>query len=72
MKHNANGNGSIRQRPDGRWEARCYINGKRHSFYGDRQNDVVKRMREAMKMQDDGIYFGYAGTQIWPCKEKIQ
>lgn len=57
MKHNANGNGSIRQRPDGRWEARCYINGKRHSFYGDRQNDVVKRMREAMKMQDDGIYF---------------
>ena len=57
MKRNASGNGSVRQRADGTWEARCYINGKRRSFYGERQTDVVKKMREAMKMQDDGIFF---------------
>ena len=57
MKYNAKGNGSVRQREDGRWEARCYINGKRHSFYGDRQTDVLKRMREALKQQDDGVSF---------------
>lgn len=57
MKHNAKGNGSVRQREDGKWEARCYINGKRRSFYADKQADVLKRMREAMKMQDDGVFF---------------
>ena len=57
MKHNAKGNGSVRQRADGKWEARCYVNGKRHSFYGDRQSDVLKRMREALKQQDDGVLF---------------
>ena len=57
MKRNASGNGSIRQRPDGTWEARCYINGKRTSFYAPRQNDVLKKMREAMKQQDDGLIF---------------
>ena len=29
---NAKGNGSIRQRDNGTWEARCIINGKRKSF----------------------------------------
>lgn len=57
MKRNAKGNGSVRQRADGTWEARCYINGKRQSFYGDRQTDVLKKMREALKRQDDGIFF---------------
>ena len=57
LKRNASGNGSVRQRPDGTWEARCYINGKRKSFYADRQADVLKKMREAMKQQDDGLIF---------------
>lgn len=57
MKRNASGNGTIRQRADGKWEARCYINGKRKSFYADKQADVLKKMREAMKRQDDGIFF---------------
>lgn len=57
MKYTAKGNGSVRQRADGKWEARCYVNGKRHSFYADRQTDVLKKMREALKQQDDGISF---------------
>lgn len=57
MKRNASGNGSVRQRADGTWEGRCYINGKRRSFYAERQTDVLKKMREALKMQDDGIFF---------------
>lgn len=56
-KRNAKGNGSVRQRPDGRWEGRCVVDGKRKSFYGDRQSDVIKAMRNALKADDDGVYF---------------
>ena len=42
-------------RPDGRWEARAVINGKRQSFYGERQQDAIKAMRAAQKAADDGI-----------------
>lgn len=55
-ERNAKGNGSVRQRPDGRWEGRCTINGKRRSFYGDKQADVLKEMREAQKKADDHTY----------------
>lgn len=54
---NAKGNGSIRQRENGTWEARCTIDGKRRSFYGEKQADVVKAMRAAQKASDDGTYF---------------
>lgn len=54
---NAKGNGSVRQRENGTWEARCIIDGKRKSFYGDKQSDVLKAMRAAQKAEDDGIYF---------------
>ncbi len=53
----AKNNGTIRQRPDGRWEARASINGKRVSFYADRQGDALKAMRAAQKAADDGVYF---------------
>ena len=54
---NAKGNGSIRQRENGTWEGRCTINGKRKSFYGERQSDVLKAMRAAQKAVDDGVFF---------------
>lgn len=50
-------NGTVRQRPDGRWEARATIGGKRVSFYADRQSDALKAMRAAQKAADDGVYF---------------
>jgi len=52
---NANGDGSIRQRPDGRWELRATvgrgIDGKqiRKSFYGDRQSDVKLKYKDYLK-----------------------
>ena len=55
-KITAKNSGSVRQRPDGRWEARAVINGKRRSFYGDKQGDVLKAMRAAQKAADDGAY----------------
>lgn len=54
---NAKGGGSVRQRDNGTWEARCTINGKRRSFYGDRQSDVLKAMRAALAASDAGVYF---------------
>lgn len=51
------GQGSVRQRPDGTWEARATICGKRRSFYGETQRDVVKQMTAARKSADDGAYF---------------
>ncbi len=56
-KINAKNSGSVRQRPDGRWEARATVGGKRRSFYGDKQSDAVKAMRAALKAEDDGAYF---------------
>ena len=64
MKRNAKGGGSVRQRPDGTWEARCYIDGKRRSFYGKKQNDVLKAMRAALKAGDDGNYFEPKNTPL--------
>ena len=51
------GSGSVRQRPDGRWEAR-YIaaDGKRRSIYGESQKEVMRLLREALKAVDDGSY----------------
>lgn len=55
-KRNAKGGGSVRQRPDGRWEARCTINGKSRSFYAETQKEALKLMRAAQKDVDDGQY----------------
>ena len=63
-KRNAKGGGSVRQRDNGTWEARCLLNGKRKSFYGDRQADVLKAMRAAQKAADDGAYFEPAKTSL--------
>ena len=52
-KRGAKGAGTVRQRSDGRWEGRCTINGKRRSFYGDKQADVLKAKREAQEAVDD-------------------
>jgi integrase len=53
---NAKGGGSIRQREDGTWEARCTINGKRRSFYGKKQSEVLKEMRAAQSAADNGTF----------------
>lgn len=57
VRRGAKGSGTVRQRPDGKWEARCMINGKRRSFYADKQSEALKAMRTAQKEMDDGEYF---------------
>ncbi len=59
----ASHSGSIRQRPDGRWEARVTIGtdpgtGKpiRRSIYGATQNEVRQAMTEVIRELDKGVY----------------
>ena len=59
----ASGAGSIRQRPDGRWEARVTVGtdpgtGKpiRRSLYGNTQKETLAAMRSVLKAVDDGVY----------------
>ena len=60
----AQGSGTIRQRKDGRWEARYTVgrnpgNGKQvqRSVYGDTQKEVRKALSEAVSALDTGNYF---------------
>lgn len=62
-KRNANGAGSIRQRKDGRWEARITIGfdpgtgkQKSRSFYGWTQKEVRMKMNAAIAELDQGTY----------------
>lgn len=59
----ANGQGNLRQRPDGRWEGRLTLGrdpgtGKliRKSFYGKTQAEVRKSMTSYAAQVDNGIY----------------
>jgi len=59
----AQGSGTIRQRPDGRWEARYTVGrdpgtGKQvqKSVYADTQAEVRKKLTNATKNIDDGTY----------------
>ena len=60
---NAQGAGTIRQRPDGRWEAR-YTTGRnpatgkqtQKSVYGATQEEVLKKLRQIQTDIDNGTY----------------
>ncbi len=50
-----NGMGSVRQRSDGRFEARYTgADGKQHSIYGQTATEVTKKLRAATSSVDDG------------------
>ena len=60
---NAQGGGSIRQRPDGRWEARFTVGrdpgtGRQvqRSVYGSTQKEVRKKLAQAVANLDSGAY----------------
>lgn len=60
-KRSAHGSGSIRQRPDGRWEARFTYQDelgqpKRGSVYGATQKEVRQQLTAVEKQIDDGTY----------------
>jgi integrase len=62
-KRGAQGSGTIRQRPDGRWEAR-FTTGRnpgtgkqiQKSIYGDTQQEVRKKLSATIKEIDDKTY----------------
>ena len=60
---NAQGSGTIRQRPDGRWEARFTIGrdpgtGRQiqRSVYAETQREVQQKLRQALAAVDAGAY----------------
>lgn len=51
-----NGEGSIRQRSDGLWEARLSLpDGRRKSFYDKSRQVVARRLAEALRDRDKGV-----------------
>lgn len=48
--------GSIRQRPDGRYEGRVSIKGKRKSVYGKSYAECVKKMKQLFVLNTDSLY----------------
>ncbi len=68
---NAQGSGTIRQRPDGRWEARFTVGrdpgtGKQiqRSVYGSTQKEVRQKLAQAVAAIDNGTYTA-------PCKMTV-
>ena len=54
MTRRANGEGQIRHRPDGRWEGRYTVEGRRRSVFADTQVEAGRRLREATMARDHG------------------
>lgn len=51
-----NGEGTITQRKDGRWEARVWLaDGKRKCYYGETRQEVARKLAEAMRDRDKGL-----------------
>lgn len=55
-KKRANGEGTIRQRKDGRWEGLYTVNYKRKSVYGKTQAEVRKKLNEVLNDINNGMY----------------
>ncbi len=55
MSKRANSEGSIRNRADGRWEARGTFDGQRKSFFGRTQQEAIHKLRAAQKAQQEGL-----------------
>jgi hypothetical protein len=48
--------GSIRKRPDDRWEARYVdVGGKRQSIYGSSRQEVARLLNAALRERDQGL-----------------
>lgn len=51
-----NGEGTIRKRPDGRWEARILLgSGKRKSLYGKTRQEVSRLLANARRDREEGV-----------------
>ncbi len=56
MTRRAKGEGHIRRRKDGRWEARITLaDGRRRSYFGKTRAEVAQKLREALSKRDSGL-----------------
>lgn len=56
MKRRSNGEGTISQRSDGRWEAKLTLpGGKRRAFYGRTKQEAAKKLRAALQAKDSNL-----------------
>ena len=55
-KKRANGEGSIKKRDNGKWEARYTVNGNRHSIYGKTREEVRKKLTDVLAQVDTDQY----------------
>lgn len=56
MSRRKNNEGTIKRRVDGRWEAQVTLpDGKRKSFYGSKERDVLQKIRQVQRDIDAGL-----------------
>ena len=55
MPKRGNSEGSIRQRPNGTWEARLTVAGRQRSIYGDTRADVAAKLKLLLADQERGL-----------------
>lgn len=60
----ANGEGNIRRRENGTWEARATINGRSKSVYGKTQAEVRRKLTEILSNVDNGTYIQETGMTV--------
>lgn len=72
MSKRANGEGNIRKRSDGSWEARYVYSGKRYSVYGKTQAEVRKKLTEAQAQIDGGAYIAPSKITVAEWLDKWQ
>lgn len=56
MSRRTKGEGSIKQKKDGRWEAMFYVDGKPKYITGTDKADVISRWNKAKQARDNGTY----------------
>ncbi len=52
-KKRSNGQGTVTERKDGRWEAAITIDGRRHRFYSRTKDEAETRLRQALHDHKD-------------------
>ena len=77
LKRAKKGEGEIRERSPGKWEARIRVNGQRKSFYGNSEKEVTKKLKEFKLKLAGGVSqhkkVSYSDfMQTWLDRKKLQ
>jgi integrase len=64
MARRGRGEGSIRHRADGRWEASVTLGDQRRSFYGKTRAEVMKKLTSAQRDYEQGQFIGDARQTV--------